>query len=244
MRRSFYRHVVPGAIRPVPFSITFALRGTLVACDITRRMALQSGVDSLFRRNELPSSYAAAILSCARNESPSQYRDIPSGVTMSDRDSVAERRAPPDRFSGIEALCDRGSRIEDFKAENRALVILAHELASNPRNVLPRSWPRSALELCRADSAGISIFGSDGTCRWHACAGLVAGASTERKVLSTSMRYHRCSSRPVLLQNPASLFPPSLDIHPPVTEALLLPFYEEEQPAGPYGCGPFGRAGI
>ena len=49
---------------------------------------------------------------------------------MSERDSVAERGAPPDRFSGIEALSRRASRVEDFKAENRALTILAHELAT------------------------------------------------------------------------------------------------------------------
>ena len=93
---------------------------------------------------------------------------------MSDRDSVVERRAPPDRFSGIEALCDRGSRIEDFPAENRALVNLAHQLASNPRNVL-QILVETALELCRADSAGISIFGSDG-CSCHPAPEFLPGA--------------------------------------------------------------------
>lgn len=150
---------------------------------------------------------------------------------MSDRDSVVERRAPPDRFSGIEALCDRGSRIEDFPAENRALVNLAHELASNPRNVL-QILVETALELCRADSAGISIFGSDG-CSCHSGAGILARCLNRTESLFSDpcdiLTDHRA---PVLLRNSASLFPPSLDIHPPATEALLLPFYEEDQPAG------------
>lgn len=151
---------------------------------------------------------------------------------MSDRDPVAERGTPPDRFSGIEALSRRASRVEDFKAENRALTMLAHELANNPRNLLPR-LAEIACELCRADSAGVSIFEPDGTCRWHACAGLVAECLDGAEI-----PFHRpCGimavrHTPVLLQNPPSLFPDSLEIQPPVTEALLVPFCHEEQPAG------------
>ena len=43
---------------------------------------------------------------------------------------MAERGAPLDKLSGIEALFCRVSRVEDFPAENRALANLAHELAA------------------------------------------------------------------------------------------------------------------
>ena len=150
---------------------------------------------------------------------------------MSDRDSMAERGAPLDKLSGIEALFCRVSRVEDFPAENRALANLAHELASNPCNALQR-LVETALELCRADSAGISIFGSDG-CSCHSGAGILARCLNRTESLFSDpcdiLMDHRA---PVLLRNSANLFPPSLDIRPPATEALLLPFYEDDQPAG------------
>jgi signal transduction histidine kinase/CheY-like chemotaxis protein len=151
---------------------------------------------------------------------------------MSDEDPKAERGATLNRLSSTEVLSRRVSRAEDFRAENRALTILAHELANNPRNLLHR-LAEIACELCRADSAGISIFEPDGTCHWHACAGRVARCLDGTKSYFQSpcgiMAVHHA---PVLLQNTTDLFPLSLDIQPPVTEALLVPFCENEQPVG------------
>ena len=151
---------------------------------------------------------------------------------MSDRDSVAELGAPPDRFSGIEALSRRASRVEDFKAENRALTILAHELANNPRNLLPR------LAEIASSFAGLIPPASVFLNRTELAVGMLVpglwlNASMVRKILSSSPNGIMAARHtPVLLQNPASLFPDSLEIQPPVTEALLVPFCDEEQPAG------------
>ena len=162
---------------------------------------------------------------------------------MSDRDSVVERGAPPDRFSGIEALCDRGSRIEDFPAENRALANLAHELASNPRNVL-QILVETALELCRADSAGISIFGSDG-CSCHSGAGILARCLNRTESLFSDpcdiLTDHRA---PVLLQEfrqPVPAFPryPSSG-HGSTAIAVLRRGSARRLDMG---CVPYGRSG-
>src|SRR4051812_19708131 len=73
-------------------------------------------------------------------------------------------------------LADRPSRPPDHAAENRALASLAGARAASPETVLQR-LADAALELCRADSAGISILepgGEYGIFRWHATAGAVA----------------------------------------------------------------------
>ena len=54
-------------------------------------------------------------------------------------------------------LARRPSRPADHAGENRALVGLADELAGSPDRVLPRLL-EVVLELCRAESAGISIY--------------------------------------------------------------------------------------
>lgn len=92
---------------------------------------------------------------------------------MSDEDSKAGSEATLDKLRGIEVLSRRVSRAENFRAENRVLTMLAHELANNPRNLLHK-LAEITCELCRADSAGVSIIEPEGTCRWHAGAGLVA----------------------------------------------------------------------
>ena len=83
-------------------------------------------------------------------------------------------RFPPEPVFGTDLLLKRPSRIEDFEAENRALVILADELANQPRNLLQK-LAEIAFELCYAGSAGVSILESDGKAfRWHACAGAIS----------------------------------------------------------------------
>ena len=73
-------------------------------------------------------------------------------------------------------LARRSSRPPDFQAENRALTALAQEMTVNPGGVLHK-LVETVLELCRADSAGVSILelgGTDGIFRWHAIAGAFA----------------------------------------------------------------------
>ena len=72
-----------------------------------------------------------------------------------------------------EELYRRPSRQPDLEAENCALAALAEAMSQSPRELLQKLVEK-ALELCRADSAGISILepgGNTGIFRWHAIAG-------------------------------------------------------------------------
>lgn len=151
---------------------------------------------------------------------------------MSDEDPEAESEATLDKLRGIEVLSRRVSRAENFRAENGALITLAHELANNPSNLLHK-LAEITCELCRADAAGVSIIEPDDTCRWHAGAGLAARYLDGTKTyLPSSCGIAAVYEEPVLLQNPTGLFPHSFGIHPPVVEALLVPFCDEEHHAG------------
>ena len=73
-------------------------------------------------------------------------------------------------------LARRPTRSPDYAAEGRALTALAEAMADSPQTILQK-LVETALNLCRADSAGISIFeagGAAGVFRWHAIAGQFA----------------------------------------------------------------------
>ena len=62
---------------------------------------------------------------------------------MSDRDSVVERRAPPDRFSGIEALSTGGHGLKIFRLKTGRYINLAHKLSQATPVMYCRSWVTS-----------------------------------------------------------------------------------------------------
>src|SRR5215471_12683650 len=73
-------------------------------------------------------------------------------------------------------LARRPTRTPDYESENHALTALAEAIADSPQMILQK-LVETALALCRADSAGISILepgGAHGICRWYAIAGLFA----------------------------------------------------------------------
>src|SRR5215471_10492000 len=73
-------------------------------------------------------------------------------------------------------LVRRPARRPDYEAENRALTAFAQALTQSPQTIL-RRLVETALEVCRADSAGASILepgGAGGVFRWHAIAGQLA----------------------------------------------------------------------
>ena len=132
-------------------------------------------------------------------------------------------------------LSRRPARPPDHEAENRALVALARALESSPRGILQKLVDVT-LELCKADSAGVSIVevenGRD-IFRWHAIAGLYAP-----HVMGTTPRnFSPCGT--VLDRNTTMLF--SLPgrhfsyfepVTPPIVEALLVPFSVDGELAG------------
>ncbi|PTR10792.1 signal transduction histidine kinase [Nitrosospira sp. Nsp5] len=151
----------------------------------------------------------------------------------SDLPPLDSSRFPPELAFGMDFLLKRPSRTKDFEAENRALVILADELANRPRNLLQK-LAEIALELCHAGSAGISILESDGKAfRWHACAGSFAENAGARIPYAESP----CGivleqNSPILFLEPGSYFTPLKSMDPLIMEALILPFHDGNKPVG------------
>ncbi|MHB8756376.1 MAG: hypothetical protein ACYC92_15710, partial [Candidatus Acidiferrales bacterium] len=68
--------------------------------------------------------------------------------------------APLESVVTTAELARRHPRPADYEAENRALVSLMHELSNPSGNVLQK-LADTVLELCEAQSAGISILEED-----------------------------------------------------------------------------------
>lgn len=132
-------------------------------------------------------------------------------------------------------LANRATRPKDHESESRALGLLAYEMANNPGGVLQKCADL-AMELCGADSAGISILEPDGATnmlRWHAAAGafaphlhgtMPAGASPCGTVIERDC---------VLLFNEAERFFPALHgVEPRIYENLLAPWHVKGKAAG------------
>ena len=82
-------------------------------------------------------------------------------------------RVPLDDVLVTQQLARRAARQPDYRAESDALAALAEVMAMRPADLLPQ-LVQQVLELCRADSAGISILETGDVFRWHAVAGLLA----------------------------------------------------------------------
>jgi hypothetical protein len=121
-----------------------------------------------------------------------------------------------------ELACRPASHAPDYAREIRALGDLAKELSENPRNMLQR-LTEVALELCRADSAGVSLL-EDDVFRWEGLAGAYASYRDSTMPRSASP----CGvcideGRTQLMYLPDRCFP-ALFAEPRFVEALLIPF--------------------
>jgi two-component system, cell cycle sensor histidine kinase and response regulator CckA len=131
-------------------------------------------------------------------------------------------------------LSRRPSRAPDYQAEAQTLNVLAETLAHSPRNLLQRLF-EIAQQLCRADSAGISLLEEhDGqqVFRWEALAGILkshVNGTMPRHASPCGTTIDRDATQ--LMYLPDS-FPPAFKVEPPVVEALLVPFHIEGQPIG------------
>jgi PAS domain-containing protein len=134
-----------------------------------------------------------------------------------------------------EELQRRPARPPNYAAENRALTALAETMARAPRAIL-QELVDTALELCRADSAGISILETDGgreVFRWHAIAGQLAvnaGQGIARDAGACGVVLDRDAV--LLFARPERHFTPSVSVDPPAVEALLVPFHSGGKPVG------------
>jgi PAS domain S-box-containing protein len=130
-------------------------------------------------------------------------------------------------------LSKRPSRAPDYAAECRALIALGEVLSASPDGILQKLTD-TALTLCRAHSAGVSLLEPDGKrFYWPAISGQWAGHIGG----GTPRDYGPCGT--VLDCDAALLFShPELDfdyfapVTPLVEEALLMPFYVKGKAVG------------
>jgi len=119
----------------------------------------------------------------------------------------------------------RPSRDPDYQAENRALRILAREMACSPGTVL-RTLSELVMELCQADSAGVSILNADDTAfEWPVIVGPFArnaGRSIPREASPCGVVVSRGDTQ--LFDQPHRCFPELEECKPQSYENLLVPF--------------------
>jgi PAS domain S-box-containing protein len=132
-------------------------------------------------------------------------------------------------------LARRPRRLPDYEAENRALTALAEAMAASPQAILQK-LVQTTLDMCRADSAGISILESDGAAemfRFPAIAGLLAnhvGGGMPRRASPCGVVLDR--NAPLLFAYPERYFEYGMAVDPPIVEALFVPFQTEGKPVG------------
>jgi signal transduction histidine kinase/ActR/RegA family two-component response regulator len=134
---------------------------------------------------------------------------------------------PLEEVIAITELDDRPARAPDFESESRALVGLMKALREADANVLQK-LAETALSLCRAHSAGVSLEEEQQgrrVFRWHGAAGRWApfiGRAVPRDASPCGVVVDR--NVPLLMRHPGRHFTfPYADV-PPITEALLVPF--------------------
>lgn len=151
------------------------------------------------------------------------------------RQLAPKAHSAPDLKSALSTaeLNRRPSRAPDHASENFALVALAQELAAKPEGILQK-LAETALALCRAHSAGISLL-SDDRKRFHWPA--IAGQWASHQGGGTPRDFGPCGT--VLDRNTALIFShPERDfpyfgaVTPLLEEALLIPFYISGEPVG------------
>jgi PAS domain S-box-containing protein len=125
-------------------------------------------------------------------------------------------------------LIQRPSRPPDYAAENRELVALAREMATSPEGILQK-LADTALMLCRAHSAGLSIL-EDGDQKQNFHWRAIAGEWAAHVNGGTPRGFGPCGT--VLDRNVAMVcshpeldFPYWASVKPVLEEALLIPFY-------------------
>lgn len=133
-------------------------------------------------------------------------------------------------------LATRPSRLPDYETENQALLELARAMTASPEAVLQK-LSDTALQLCGADSAGISLEEEDragGTqFRWRAVSGQfkpLIWNTLPRNFSPCGVVLDRNAAQ--LMTNPVAYYTYLKDVKPQVVEVLLSPFYKNDQPIG------------
>jgi PAS domain S-box-containing protein len=153
-------------------------------------------------------------------------------------------RASPQSSQGITeadvlitgVLASRPARQPDFAAESQALRTLAQHLMDEPQSML-KTLVRLALDLCRADTVGVSLLettpNGESVFRWVAIAGVLEPFEQS----TTPGNFSPCGTtlacnQPQLYSYPERFF--TYLAHPqfPVVEGLLIPLHVNDRPLG------------
>ena len=127
-------------------------------------------------------------------------------------------------------LDTRPCRSANYEREDRAYAALAREMAENPRNLLQK-LVEVAVDLCQADTAGISPLDGD-VFRWEAVAGVFAAAQGGTMPRTESPCGVCIDRDAVQLMRLADRCFPALLAEPRFVEALLVPFHHHGKPIG------------
>jgi len=130
----------------------------------------------------------------------------------------------------LSEFATRPQRLPDYRSEHEAMATLAMEMASNPRNMLQK-LVETARELCKADSAGISLLTGDHF-QWQALSGALASFPSATMPRDASP-CGECINRnaPQLMHMPIRHFP-LIPMEPRIVELLLIPFHDHGKPVG------------
>jgi transcriptional regulator with GAF, ATPase, and Fis domain len=130
-------------------------------------------------------------------------------------------------------LSRRPTRGPDHASENRALVSLAEAMTASPDGILQK-LAETALNLCGAHSAGLSLLDEDGKrFHWRAIAGQWAshlGGGTPRDFGPCGTVLDRRAA--ILFSHPERHFPYLASVQPSIDEGLLIPFEVGGQAVG------------
>jgi PAS domain S-box-containing protein len=132
-----------------------------------------------------------------------------------------------------EELRRRPARTPDYEADSHAMSALVQRLADSPGTIL-QSLATTILEVCSADSAGVSILSADEQrFEWPA----IAGAWERHIGGGTPRDFGPCGdvvdqNAPLLFKHFERRYPYLLDTTPLANECLLVPFYEDGMVVG------------
>jgi PAS domain S-box-containing protein len=201
------------AVRIIDLANTGERSPTRLRDKVLREAGMANGIGLAGRRSliEHENGQLSAGFATSRNVNAPSLRSVISTAELSKR--------PP--------------RTPDYAAECRALIALGEQLAASPDRILQK-LTETALTLCRAQSAGISLLEPDGK-RFHWPA--ISGQWAEKVGGGTARDFGPCGT--VLDCDAALLFShPELDfdyfapVTPLVEEALLMPFHVNGKAVG------------
>ena len=170
----------------------------------------------------------------ARSNRPVEDQATTGGGDGDTATRVAPRAVLASAIS-IDELSRRPSRPPDHAAENRALVALAQKMAASPHGIL-QMLADTALTLCRAHSAGLSLL-EDGDQKRHFHWRAIAGRWSPHLGGGTPRDFGPCGTvldrnEALLFSHPERDFPYFGEVSPLLEEGLLIPFYVDGEAIG------------